>query len=164
MYRLVLVIHNVRSAHNVGSMLRTAEGFGLEKIYLTGYTPYPVAKNDSRLPHVSSRTSKKINKTALNAENFVEWEFKENAIECLKQLGDDGFFILALEQTKGALNLNLFNRNKDIALIVGSEIGGIDKVVLNEADQHVQIPMSGRKESFNVAVAAGIAIFYLRYS
>jgi 23S rRNA (guanosine2251-2'-O)-methyltransferase len=127
--RLVLVIHNVRSALNVGSMLRTAEGLGVYKVYLTGYTPYPEDKNDERLPHLRKRTALQIHKTALGAED-----------------------------------LNEFTPAKNVALIVGNEVNGIEEPVLKQVDVALQIPMSGHKESFNVAVAAGIAMYKLKHA
>jgi len=164
MARIILVIHNVRSALNVGSMLRTAEGFRVEKVYMTGYTPYPEAEDDSRLPHHRRKTGVQIHKTALGAENFVKWQHRPDIDGCFRDLKDDGYMIVALEQTDNAVDLNHFTTSKDIVLIVGNEIDGLDEGVLNMADRRVQIPMRGRKESFNVAIAAGIALYHLRYT
>jgi 23S rRNA (guanosine2251-2'-O)-methyltransferase len=164
MRRIALVIHNVRSALNVGSMLRTAEGLGVDEVYMTGYTPYPEAKDDARLPNHRQRTSQQIHKTALGAEYFVKWQYESDINKCLHNLTDAGFTLVALEQTPQAVELDKFQGGQDIALVVGNEVSGLDKNVLKKFDQFVQIPMSGRKESFNVAVAAGIALYYLRYS
>ena len=161
--RIVLVIHNVRSAHNVGSLLRTAEGLAIGKVYMTGYTPYPEARNDSRLPHERQKTSLQIHKTALGAEDFLDWQHEADINKCINELADAGFLLVALEQSATAISLDKFETGADIALVVGNEISGIDGSVLETVDQVIQIPMSGRKESFNVAVAAGIALYYLRY-
>ncbi len=161
--RLVLVVHNVRSALNVGSLLRTAEGLGAEKVFLTGYSPYPEAKDDSRLPHARARTALQIHKTALGAEYFINWQHQTDINACLDQLTRGGFLTVALEQTPKSQKLSDFRSDRPAALIVGNEITGLDESVLKKIKQHVQIPMSGRKESFNVAVAAGIALYHLRY-
>lgn len=162
MKRLVLVVHNVRSALNVGSILRTAEGFGVDEVYITGYSPYPEVKNDSRLPHHRQRTALQIHKTALGAEDFLKWHYISDIDKCLDDLGQSGFSIVALEQTKDSLWLDQFKPTKDVALIVGNEVDGLGKNVLRRVDKKIQIPMRGRKESFNVAVAAAIAIYRLR--
>jgi tRNA G18 (ribose-2'-O)-methylase SpoU len=163
MRRTVLVIHNVRSALNVGSMLRTAEGLGVDKVYITGYTPYPETENDERLPHHRRRTSSQIHKTALGAEQFMKWDYEAELEDCLKLLRKDGFILVALEQTPDALNLADFKSDKDVALVVGNEVEGLDSQLLESVDLSLKIPMSGRKESFNVAVAAGIALYHLSY-
>ncbi|MBX4190898.1 TrmH family RNA methyltransferase [Candidatus Saccharibacteria bacterium] len=160
--RIVLVIHNVRSALNVGSLLRTAEGFAVNEVYITGYTPYPEAKDDQRLPHHRRRTALQIHKTALGAEYLMNWHHQPNIKQCLERLSQNGYMLVGLEQTPDALDLNKFNPKQDLALIVGNEVTGLEKTVLKQMDQHLQIPMSGRKESFNVAIAAGIALYHLR--
>lgn len=161
--KLVLVIHNVRSALNVGSMLRTAEGFGVDKVYLTGYTPYPEKVNDERLPHHRKRTSQQIHKTALGAEEFLKWEYEPDINKCMNRLCEQGYTIAALEQTKKSVDLNEFNTKNNLALIVGNEVNGLEANVLNKVDSFIQIPMDGRKESFNVAIAAGVALYHLKY-
>ena len=161
--KIVLVIHNVRSAHNVGSLLRTAEGLGVEKVYITGYSPYPEAKTDERLPHVRQKTTRQINKTALGAEKLLSWERFGDIEKCLSGLGGDGYLVAALEQTTQALDLNKFYSNKDIALVVGNEVEGLDQATLGKINIHLQIPMLGQKESFNVAAAGAIGLYHLRY-
>jgi 23S rRNA (guanosine2251-2'-O)-methyltransferase len=158
------VIHNVRSALNVGSMLRTAEGLGVYKVYLTGYTPYPEDKNDERLPHLRKRTALQIHKTALGAEDFLDWEVISDINVCLGRLKNEGYYTAALEQTKNSMDLNEFTPAKNVALIVGNEVNGIEEPVLKQVDVALQIPMSGHKESFNVAVAAGIAMYKLKHA
>lgn len=163
MRQLALVMHNVRSTHNVGSMLRTAEGFKVNRVYMTGYTPYPEAKNDDRLPHIRQKTALQLHKTALGAEHFVSWRHEPDINKCLADLLKAGFLLVALEQTADSIDLDEFNGKGDVALIVGNEISGLESSVLNKVDMAVQIPMKGRKESFNVAVAAGIALYQLSY-
>jgi 23S rRNA (guanosine2251-2'-O)-methyltransferase len=163
MRRIVLVIHNIRSAHNVGSLLRTAEGLGIEKVYITGYSPYPVAPNDNRLPHIHRKLTAQIDKTALGATELVSWEYVEDIDYCLSKLSAEQFTIVALEQTPKAVEMRNFKPAQKIALLVGNEVAGIDPATLAKIEVHLKIPMLGQKESFNVAVAGAIAIYHLRY-
>ena len=161
--KVVLVVHNVRSAYNVGSMMRTAEGLGVEDVYLTGFTPYPFFAKDSRPPHIAAKADRMIAKTALGAENSLKWSYKEKISELINEFRREDYSIVALEQTSEALLLPEFKLVPKVALIVGSEVGGLTTDVLDLADQHVQIPMQGAKESFNVSVAAAIALYHLKY-
>ncbi len=163
MVDLDLIIHNVRSAYNVGSILRSAEGLGVKKVYLTGYTPHLEYKNDTRLPHIVSRVSARISKTSLGAEKNINWQYFSDINDCLASLRERGFLIVALEQTPQAINIGDFKSSQDIALVVGNETAGLDPKTLEQVDRHIQIPMAGSKESFNVSVAAAIAIYHLRY-
>lgn len=163
MSRLVLIIHNVRSCHNVGSLLRTAEGLGLSQIYITGYTPYPESSKDSRLPYVRARVAQRIHKTSLGAEDYVPWTHHGDIMRLLTQLRADGFQIVALEQTQRSVSLPKFQLFNDIALIVGNEVKGLDEKILKKTDLCIEIPMLGKKESFNVAVAAAMALYHLRF-
>ncbi|HET9721448.1 MAG TPA: TrmH family RNA methyltransferase [Candidatus Saccharimonadales bacterium] len=159
--QVVLVVDNVRSAYNVGSLLRTADGLGVKKVYLSGYTPYPKQQNDSRPPHVQGRVTNEIAKTALGAQDSVDWEHIEQIESVLGELKKNGYQIAALEQTSSAINLNEFSPKSVVALIVGNEVNGLDSRSLELAQIHVQIPMTGQKESFNVSVAAAITLYYL---
>jgi len=161
MSKIVLIIHDVRSSHNVGSMLRTAEGLGVDKVYMTGYTPYPETKNDTRLPHLRRRVTAQIHKTALGAEQYINWQHTDDMSLLLKNLKRKGFVIVALEQTVDSISLSSFRSDEPVALIVGNEIDGIDVGTLNLADTRLGIPMAGTKESFNVSVAASIAMYHL---
>ena len=161
MRQVVLVVHNVRSAHNVGSLLRTADGLGVNKVYLSGYTPYPMTEADERLPHVAKKVDTRISKTALGAEKSIKWQRTEDISAVLEKLAGGGYLIAALEQTASAVDLNKFRPPEKIALIVGTEVGGVEKPVLDMAAVHLQIPMRGAKESFNVAVAGAIALHTL---
>lgn len=162
MQSIVLVVHNVRSAHNVGSILRSADGFGLEHVYLTGYTPYPETKNDNRLPHLAQRATRQISKTALGAENSLKWTYSKDIFKLINNLKKH-YQVVALEQTPKATPLRDFKSSKNTALIVGSEIKGLDQQILDAADLHLEIPMLGQKESFNVGIAAAIAMYHLRF-
>jgi 23S rRNA (guanosine2251-2'-O)-methyltransferase len=159
MQEVVLIVHNVRSTHNVGSLLRSADGFGVSHVYLTGYTPYPKKDNDERLPHIADKLQRQINKTALGADQNIAWSQSDEIAQVIKDLKTKGFLIAALEQTKTAVDLGSFKPKGKIALIVGNEVDGIDTQALGQADTHLQIPMRGKKESFNVAIAGGIALY-----
>lgn len=161
--RLVLVAHNIRSCHNVGSLLRSADSFGVEKVYLTGYTPYPAVPKDKRLPHLQQKISRQIHKTALGAEETVAWQNNKHPLDVIARLGKEGFLILALEQSPQAKNLTTFKSARNVALIVGNEITGIEPNVLEAVKTQVQIPMLGAKESLNVSVAAAIGLYHLRF-
>lgn len=160
---IVLIAHNIRSAHNAGSLLRTADGLDLAEVYLTGYTPYPAGPADTRLPHLSRKIEHQINKTALGAQKSVKWFHEDKIDELVRRLKKHGFLIAALEQTPRSLKLHDFEPASKIALIVGSEVGGLDKETLALADKHLEIPMLGKKESFNVAAAAAMALYRLRF-
>lgn len=164
MREIVLIAHNVRSAHNIGSLLRTADGLGVKKVYLSGYSPYPPLPDDGRLPHLAVRTGRRIAKTALGAETSVAWEHRLAIEPAINELKQAGYLIAALEQTPGAIGLVDFIVPAKIALLVGNEVDGLDDDVLGLSDRQLEIPMAGQKESFNVAVATAIALFYLRFS
>ena len=153
---LTLILHNVRSNHNVGSIFRTSECAGVKKIYLCGYTPAPSDKFD--------RENKEISKTALGAEKIVVWEKIENIKAQITKLKKEGFEIIALEQSEKSLDYKKFareNKSEKLVLVLGNEVGGIEAEILALCDQIIEIPMRGEKESLNVSVAAGIAIFRL---
>jgi len=162
MRQIVLIAHNLRSAHNVGSLLRTAEGLGVSVI-LTGYTPYPKTVDDKRLPHEAIRADKQISKVSLGAEKTLAWRRQEDIKAVLEDLHHDGFTIAALEQAEGSLSLPDFKPPDKLALIVGREVEGIESAVLDSCDLILEIPMSGHKESFNVAQAAAMALYHCRY-
>lgn len=163
MRRLILVAHNLRSAHNIGSILRTADGLGAE-VWLTGYSPYPQAANDERLPHLAAKLDGQIAKTALGAEKTVTWQHYDSIKDAAAALKRQGVSIIALEQTAGALPLPQFKPPERLALVVGREVEGLEPEVLALCDSAVEIPMVGQKESFNVAVAAAIALYASRFA
>lgn len=144
---LILILDNIRSRENVGSIFRTADAAGVLKIYLCGMTPVP--------PH------DKISKTALGAENWVPWEYRRNTWQTITELKKRGFKIYALEQTKNSRNIFKFKPQFPLALVVGNEVKGISPKILKYCDKKISIPMYGKKESLNVSVAAGIAIYTL---
>lgn len=162
MRSIILIAHNIRSAHNVGSLLRTADGLGIEKIYLTGYTPYPLKDNDERLPHLAAKIDRQIAKTALGAEKTATWQQQSNLNAILSRLRKDGYRITALEQSPRSINLSEYDPPNKLALIVGREVEGIEPEILDEVDEILEIPMSGQKESFNVTNAAAMALYHLR--
>lgn len=162
--RIILIAHNLRSTHNVGSLLRTAEGLGVEKVYLTGYTPYPLLPSDDRLPHISHKLARQINKTALDAELTQPWSHQEDVFECIAQLKADGYSVAALEQTPTAVALPDYNPPAKLAIVLGREVEGVEADVLSACDLSLSIPMFGSKESFNVVQAAAMALFHVRFS
>jgi tRNA G18 (ribose-2'-O)-methylase SpoU len=163
MTQVVLVAHNLRSTHNVGSLLRTAEGLGVHMVYLSGYTPYPSLPNDPRLPHLHQKLTRDIHKTALGAEATQVWEHHEDITTLMAQLKHDGYTIAALEQTPHAQALPTYAPPQKLALIVGREVEGIEPDVLAHTDLQLEIPMAGHKESFNVVQAAAMALYHCMF-
>ncbi|MCA9332558.1 TrmH family RNA methyltransferase [Candidatus Saccharibacteria bacterium] len=165
MYRQIAVVaHNIRSIHNVGSLMRTIDGLGIQKLYLTGYTPYPQKKDDQRLPHEYIKINKQINKTALGAELNINWSHYDGAIDVLlENLKEKGYQVCALEQSKESIKLTDYVPPEKIVLILGSEIKGIDPAILDISDVVVEIPMLGLKESYNVTLAAAMTLYSLRF-
>jgi tRNA G18 (ribose-2'-O)-methylase SpoU len=164
MSQIILIIHNVRSLHNVGSILRTADGLGVEKVYMTGITPYPLSGTDSRLPHIALKAHKQISKTSLGAETTVSWQHSDRLLDVIKELTTQQFTIVALEQSPTSTDISKYKCSDRLALIVGNEVEGIDKKSLSQVKTHLHIPMRGSKESFNVAVATALAVYSLQNS
>lgn len=164
MRSIVIIAHNIRSCHNVGSLLRTAEGLGIDKVYLTGYTPYPVNANDVRLPHVASKNHGQIAKTALGAENSTIWTYQPDVLDVADKLKRRGYELCALEQTKQSTPLPEYKPADKVAILLGSEVQGIDTNLLKVFNNHLEIPMFGDKESFNVVEAATMAMFHCRFA
>lgn len=159
MPNIIVIAHNIRSTHNVGAIFRTAEGFGVEKIILSGYTPYPLLENDNRLPHIAHKLTSQIHKTALGAETIVPFEYQEHPdFASLKRAG---YRIVGLEQDATSIALSTYKSPTHIALILGEEVHGITADIMAECEDILEIPMVGKKESFNVSVAAGIALYQL---
>ncbi len=148
---LSAVFHNIRSLHNVGSMFRTSDAAGVDKIYLCGYTPKPV--------DLMGRVRPEIAKVALGAEQMIPWEHHKQTLRLVQQLQKEGKQVIALEQTKKSIPYTKFRPKFPCALIVGNEVEGIPKRITDAVDAVIQIPMLGKKESLNVSVAFGIAVY-----
>lgn len=146
-HRLVVVLDNIRSMHNVGSVFRTADAFLVEAICLCGYTPQP--------PH------RDIHKTALGATETVDWIYSSTTIEAVQQLKEKGYRVFAVEQAVGSISLEQFNMDKLLptAIVFGNEVEGVDAEVLKICDGCIEIPQYGMKHSLNVSVAAGIVLW-----
>jgi 23S rRNA (guanosine2251-2'-O)-methyltransferase len=147
-FPISVILENIRSAYNVGSMFRTSACFNLEKVYLVGITATP--------PHPG------VEKTALGATSIIPWEKWEATLPLVQKLKSEGYLILALELTNKSIPIqDLKEAENPIALIVGNEVDGVSQEALSLADKVIKIPLYGKKESLNVAVAFGIAVFYL---
>ncbi len=154
----VAVLDNIRSLHNVGSIFRTADGAGINKVYLCGITPALV---DSL-----GKARQQLIKTSLGAEKSVEWDASTRSaratIKLLERLKEDGYKILAVEQSKDSIPYYKFSsKSSKLCLVVGNEINGLPASVLKLADKVLEIPMLGHKESLNVSVAFGIAAYHI---
>ena len=165
---VVLVLHNIRSCYNVGAILRTAEGFGVSSVILSGYTPRPHDKD--LLPHLREKLDKEIHKTALGAEDLVKTEVAENLTALLLDYKKQNYQIIGLEnnikQDICQINSPKLHEKlrQKIVLFLGEEVNGISEEFYDLIDFFVEIPMKGQKESFNVSVAAGIALYGIIYS
>lgn len=155
-----IIAHDIRSTHNVGALLRTADGLGVAHIYFTGYTPYPLQARDTRLPHLATKLDRQIHKTALGAEATVQWTHKEDVLSLITQLRQEGFTVVALEQADSSVLLPDFVVPEKVAIVLGREVEGIEPAILAACDVTVEIPMFGSKESFNVVEAATIAMYH----
>lgn len=154
--KMIGVLYNIRSIFNTASIFRSSDALCLEKLYLVGYTPEPVNK--------FGREVEKFKKVSLGAEKTVPWEKKKDIIKLIKKLKKEGYKILSLEITDKAIPYFEYCPNNDkIALIVGNEIDGLPKKVLDNSDKVLYIPMKGKKESLNVAIAFSIVAFHLKY-
>ncbi len=162
--KMILVLDNIRSCYNVGAILRTAEGFGVEKVILSGYTPR--VHDVNLLPHLREKLDKEIHKTALGAEDMLDIYSCGDIIFDLKNLKRQGWQIVGLENNIDKPNLVKLNSpemkekiSDKVVLVLGEEVKGIDYSLYDIIDLFVEIPMKGQKESFNVSVAAGVAIY-----
>jgi 23S rRNA (guanosine2251-2'-O)-methyltransferase len=146
---VVVVLENIRSAYNVGSVFRTADAFLLEAIYICGYTAYP--------PH------KEIKKTALGADETVHWKHFKNINEALEELKKEGYAVYAVEQAQNSLKLQEvnFRPNEKIAVVFGNEVTGVEQTTIGQCDGCIEIPQLGMKHSLNVSVAAGVVLWEL---
>ncbi len=147
----ILIMHNIRSVENVGAMFRTADAAGINKIYLTGYTPCPLDR--------FGRIRRDLAKSALGAEEFIPWEQKKSIFPLFEKLKREKFLIIGIEQDKKSIDYKKIRLKQKNAFIVGAEVTGVPKNILKKCDIIAEIPMKGKKESLNVSVALGIAIF-----
>lgn len=148
----VIILHDIRSHYNVGAMFRTADGAGVDKLYLVGYTPSPIDRFGRPVPE--------IHKTALGAEQVIPYESVAGIDELIVRLKAEGFMVVAVEQADNSIMLPDFVVPDKVAYILGSETEGVPKAVLDQVDTILEISMRGVKESLNVSVAAGIVMYY----
>lgn len=146
---LVIILDNVRSMYNVGSVFRTADAFRIEKIYLCGITSVP--------PHPE------IHKTALGAEESVDWEYSSSTVDIVDKLKNEGYHVFSVEQAEGSIMLNDFVLDDitKLAIVMGNEVKGVDQEVINHSDGCLEIPQYGTKHSLNVSVTSGILMWEL---
>ena len=152
----VIILDDIRSVFNVGSVFRTADALGVEKIFLCGTTPAPLDR--------FGRVRNDLAKVALGAEKNIAWEYAKNTITILKKLKKEKFQIIAIEQDKRSIDIQKVKAKNSVALVLGNEVDGIDKKILKCADVIAEIPMRGKKESLNVGVAFGIAGYVIFHS
>ena len=162
--QLVLVLDNIRSCYNVGAILRTAEGFGVSRVILSGYTPR--VHDPALLPHLREKLDREIHKTALGAEEMLEIEACDDVSSKIRKLKSEGWQIVGLENNIESDKLVRLGSDEckrklaqRVVLVLGEEVHGISDLLREMMDLFVEIPMKGRKESFNVSVATGIAIY-----
>ena len=191
---IVVLAHNIRSVLNVGSILRSCEGFGISRVFATGWTPNLSFATDGSgaklLPHVREKLRRELHKTALGAEEIVDFAARADVFDLISELRENGFLIVGLEQDSRSVELAEFSRKnpaakmrrderkensfsfpneeafsrakrEQIALLLGEEVDGLSPELRENCDVLVEIPMFGRKESFNVSVAAGICLYEL---
>jgi len=144
---VVVLLENIRSLYNVGSIFRSSDGALIEKLFLTGYTGYPPRKE--------------IDKTSLGSVESVPWEYQANSLEAVKKLKSNNYQIVSLEQTSKSIPYNKASYQFPLCLILGNEVKGISPEILQESDLAIDIPMLGRKQSLNVTVAYGIVLYHL---
>ncbi|MBI3314027.1 MAG: RNA methyltransferase [Candidatus Omnitrophica bacterium] len=143
-----VILNDIRSLYNVGSIFRTADGVGVEKIWLCGITGFP--------------PDSKISKTALGAEASVAWEYCKSVLECVKKLKEENYKIVLLEQTVKSISYEEFSPAAPVALLLGNEISGIHEELVSLCDTAIEIPMTGLKNSLNVTVAFGVVAYHFR--
>ncbi|MBT3282908.1 TrmH family RNA methyltransferase [bacterium] len=146
-----LILHNIRSVQNVGAIFRTADAAGIDKIYLTGYTPTPLDR--------FGRERSDVAKTALGAQKNIDWEYSKTVTSVINKLKKDKTEIIAVEQSSKAIDYKKVTIKKNTAFVFGNEVKGLSKAVLDKSDQIAQINMLGKKESLNVSVTVGVFLF-----
>ncbi|MDR7304005.1 TrmH family RNA methyltransferase [Haloactinomyces albus] len=159
---IVVIAHNLRSVHNVGSLLRTGEVFAVDRVYVTGFTPYPTHPGDERDAKLQDRQTRQMAKAAAGAERTMPFERHADVSTLLESLRDAGYTVAGLEIDPHAVALADYPPAQKVALVLGDEVVGIDPVLRDSCDLLLQIPIYGHKYSLNVSVAAGIALYALR--
>jgi tRNA G18 (ribose-2'-O)-methylase SpoU len=158
---MIVVCIDIRSTYNIGSILRTCDGFGIKNVYCGGLTPH--TDTSDQPPHIRAKWLKEISKTALGAEQTVKMKYFEDPEMLIKYLRDAGYEVVALEQSDNSIPLSSFHSSSEnIAIILGSETKGLPESILKLCSKVLEIPMSGAKESFNVSVACGICLYHLK--
>jgi len=149
----VVILDNIRSTFNVGSIFRTADALGIRQIILGGTTPSPIDR--------FGRERKDIAKVSLGAEKSVAWTYEKNILDIIKKLKKEGYRIIAIEQSKKSVDYKKvkFSKKDKLVFVIGSEREGVSKKILKQANIIAEIPMLGQKESLNVSVAFGVALF-----
>ena len=148
---IAVLLHNIRSTHNVGSVFRTADALGVSNIYLSGYTPTPLDK--------FNKPRRDVAKVALGAEKNIHWKYVKNSQKLIKKLKKDKYQIISLEQSSKSIDYKKVKVNYPVLFIIGNEVDGVEKNILSLSDIVAEIPMMGDKESLNVSVAFGVALF-----
>ncbi|MST04098.1 MAG: TrmH family RNA methyltransferase [Candidatus Pacebacteria bacterium] len=154
---IVVVLSGIRSLHNIGSIFRTSDATGVKKVYLCGITPKPVDR--------FGNAEKNLEKVSLGAEKWIPWEYFKTTSQVIKSLKISDYYIISLEQSKKSINFKTLDKNlkskniSKIAIILGGEVDGVSKTILEKSDTILEIPMYGKKESLNVSVAYGIAVY-----
>jgi 23S rRNA (guanosine2251-2'-O)-methyltransferase len=151
MQEIAVLLHNIRSVHNVGSVFRTSDAAGVSRVFLSGYTPTPVDR--------FGLARKDLSKVALGAEKTVPWEFEKNPFRIVAKLRGEGWQIVGVEQDKRSIDYRKFHPDKPTLFVLGNEVRGISPALRKKCDELIEIPMHGKKESLNVSVAAGIILF-----
>ena len=144
---MIVIAHNIRSLHNVGAIFRSADVFGVKEIYLTGCTGSPPRKE--------------IAKTALGSQNRIKWQQREDALDLIRNLQSSGHKMIAIEMDEKSVPISTISKQGNLVLILGNEVEGIEKEILEACDVIAEIQTSGSKQSLNVSVAAGVALFAL---
>ncbi len=150
---IYILLHDIRSVYNVGAIFRTADAIGVSKIFLSGFTPAPLDR--------FGNPRKDFAKSALGSEKTVAWEYAESPAKLISSLKKAGAEVLAIEQSKDSLDYKKARTGPKTLVILGNEVSGISKAIIAKADQILEIPMRGMKESLNVSVSAGIVLFRL---
>lgn len=151
MQKRTVLLHNIRSAHNVGSIFRTADGAGVTEIILSGYTPTPLDR--------FGRPQKDIAKTALGAEKTIAWSYVKTPFTTIRRKKAEGVHVVGVEQDERSIDYRAFTEDAPTLYLFGNEVRGLSKALCDACDTLVEIPMHGKKESLNVSVAAGVVLF-----